>query len=211
MTEETEQPELAGLWVGDRGTLSENSRRALLSLIKGPYLSSEKGNLWSALLADQNAIEAHLNDLFLDLVVDPVLGFAFVRNVHTSELAIPTAVRAETLTFLDTAMLLVLRQLLLHADGERRVIVGRDEVFEQLMVYRTADRDETDFAKRLNASWMKMRNTLRVVHATGTADDEDRVEISPVLALIVTGDTVRQLTAEYARIAASAPAESDAS
>lgn len=203
----TDDLDSSGLWRDDRGTLAENSRRALLALIKGPYLSSEKGNLWSALLADQAAIESQLNNLFLDLVVDPVLGFAFVRNVRTDELAIPTAVRAETLTFLDTAMLLVLRQMLLLADGEHRVIVGRDEVFEQLAVYRTGDRDEADFAKRLNASWMKMRNSLRIVHSTGVADDEDRVEISPVLALIITGDTVRQLTAEYRRIAAGEDAE----
>ncbi|WP_433675435.1 DUF4194 domain-containing protein [Microbacterium gorillae] len=192
------------LWTGDRGSLAENSRRVLLALIKGPYVSSDKGNLWSALLADQSAIEERLNDLFLDLVIDPVLGFAFVRNVRTDELAIPTAVRAETLTFLDTAMLLVLRQILLHAEGERRVIIGRDEVFEQLAVYRGADRDETDFGKRLNASWRKMRDSLRIVHAT---DTEDRVEISPVLALIVTADTVRQLAAEYDRIAAAGEEE----
>ncbi|MFK4788403.1 DUF4194 domain-containing protein [Microbacterium sp. ZW T5_56] len=197
-------PPATGLWTGDRGSLAENSRRVLLALIKGPYVSSDKGNLWAALLADQSAIEERLNDLFLELVIDPILGFAFVRNVRTDELAIPTAVRAETLTFLDTAMLLVLRQILLHSEGERRVIVGRDEVFEQLAVYRGADRDETDFGKRLNASWRKMRDSLRIVHAT---DTEDRVEISPVLALIVTADTVRQLSAEYERIAASSEEE----
>lgn len=207
MIDEPDQPTPEGLWADDRGTLAENSRRALLALIKGPYLSSDKGNLWSALLADQSAIESQLHNLFLDLVIDPVLGFAFVQGVRTDELAIPTAVRSETLTFIDTVMLLVLRQMLLLADGERRVIVGRDEVFEQLAVYRTADRDEADFAKRLQASWTKMRNSLRVVHSTGTADDEDRVEISPVLALIITADDVRELTAEYTRIASAEDAE----
>ena len=88
-------------------------------------------------------------------------------------------------------MLLVLRQLLLAAHGERRVIVGRDEVFEQLAVYRTVDRDERDFEKRMNASWLKMRNTLRVVHAAGRDEQEDRVELSPVLRLIVDADQVQ--------------------
>lgn len=191
------------LWRGDTGRLDENSRRALLRLIKGPYLSADLNTaLWSALIADETAIRSSLHDLYLDLVLDPVRGFAFVRNVATDELTTPAAVRSETLTFLDTAMLLVLRQMLLTAEGERRVIVGQDEVFDQLQAFRTADRDEADFAKRLNASWQKMRNTLRVVHATErSSGEEDRVEISPVLALIVDAEQVAQLEAEYLRIA----------
>ena len=50
--------------------------------------------------------------------------------------------RTATLTFMDTAMLLVLRQMLLAGEGDGRVIVGRDEVFDQLRVYRTGDRDD---------------------------------------------------------------------
>jgi hypothetical protein len=197
------------LWTGDTGELREPSRRALLRLIRGPYLSADThGQLWSALVADEAAIRSRLHELFLDLVVDPVRGFAFVRNVE-AEGAVPTAVRTETLTFLDTAMLLVLRQLLLTAEGERRVIVGRDEVFEQLQAFRTADRDDADFSRRLNASWQKMRNSLRVVHASERGDtEEDRVEISPVLALIVDAEQVTQLRAEYARIAGEAIAPS---
>lgn len=194
----------AGLWPGDTGRLSEHARRALLRLVKGPYLSSDTHpQLWSALLADDAEIRSRLHDLFLDLVIDEVLGFAFVRNAATGEVAAPSAVRTETLTFLDTAMLLVLRQLLLTADGERRVIVGRDEVFDQLQVYRTADRDDADFRKRLNASWSKMGNTLRVIHASeGAGTAEERVEISPVLALIVDADQVQALQREYDQIAA---------
>lgn len=195
-------PHPAGLWPGDTGALSERSRRALLRLIKGPYLSGrDQGGLWSALLADEGAIRSRLHELFLDLVVDRVGEFAFVRNVATDELATPSAVRTETLTFMDTAMLLVMRQALLAADADARVIVGKDEVFEQLQVYRTADRDEADFAKRMNSSWLKMRNTLRLTHATGRGDDaEDRVEISPVVRLVIDADQVRAIGAEYARI-----------
>ena len=193
----------AGLWPGDTGVLAEGSRRALLELIKGPYISGGDSGVWSALLADERAIRSRLHELFLELVIDRSAEFAFVRNVVTDELATPSTVRTATLTFMDTAMLLVLRQMLLAGEGDGRVIVGRDEVFDQLRVYRTGDRDELDYDKRMNASWSKMRNTLRVVHAAGSADlDEDRVELSPVLRLIVDADQVRAISAEYERIAA---------
>ena len=184
-------------WPGDTGTLSIDARRALLKLIQGPYLSAARApGPWSALLADEASIRSRLHDLFLDLVLDRDAGFAFVRNADTGEQDAPVAVRSEQLTFIDTAMLLVPRQMLLSGEHDGRVIVGRDDVFEQLVPFRTEDRDETDFAKRLNASWLKMRNKLRVVHAL----TDERVEISPVLRMLVDADQVRIIAAEYARI-----------
>ena len=192
------------LFDGDTGRLVEHSRRALLELIRGPYLSATQNPaVWSALRSDEDEIRSRLHDLYLELVLDADAGFAFVRNVADDDgLGLPRTIRSAPLTFLDTTMLLVLRQLLLAAHGERRVIVGRDEVFEQLAVYRTVDRDERDFEKRMNASWLKMRNTLRVVHAAGRDEQEDRVELSPVLRLIVDADQVRAIRDEYAALVA---------
>lgn len=196
----TDATPATALWAGDTGVLGEQSRRALLELVKGPYLSGAKaGALWSALLVDEYAIRSRLHELFLELVIDRVGEFAFVRNVSTDELAVPRTVRTASLTFLDTAMLLVLRQMLLAREGDGRVIVGQEEVFEQLRVYRTADRDESDFDKRLNSSWQNMKNKLRVIHQAGT---EDRAEISPVLRLIVDAEQIHAISAEYQRIAA---------
>lgn len=186
-------------WPGDTGTLSLDARRALLRLIQGPYLSATRApGPWSALLADETTLRSRLHDLFLDLVLDRDAGFAFVRNAETGEQDVPVAVRSEQLTFIDTAMLLVLRQMLLVGEHDGRVIVGRDDVFEQLSPLRTSDRDEADFTKRLNASWLKMRNKLRVVHVL----TDERVEISPVLRMLVDADQVRTISAEYERIRA---------
>lgn len=205
--EPVDETSVTSLWTGDTGVLAEQSRRALLELIKGPYLSGARSAAsWSALLADENAIRSRLHELFLDLVIDRFGEFAFVRNVTTGELTVPSTVRTAPLTFLDTAMLLVLRQLLLTREGDGRVIVGQDEVYEQLRVYRTVDRDEHDFDKRLNSSWNAMKNRLRVIHQAGA---DDRAEISPVLRLIVDAEQVTAITAEYRRIAAEGGARLD--
>lgn len=188
----------SGLWPGDAGVLPDRSRRVLLRLIRGPYLAgARERQLWGVLLSDEVIIRSRLADLFLDLVIDRDHEVAFVRNAPTD--SAPRAVRTEALTFLDTAMLLVLRQTLLSEEGAGRVIVGQAEVFEQLAVFRTPDRDEKDFASRLSSSWHKMQNKLRVLHAIG----DDRAEISPVLRLIVDADQVRGITAEYERLAST--------
>lgn len=184
-----------GLWRGDAGELADRTRRVLLRLVRGPYLSgAREAQLWASLLTDERVIRSRLADIFLDVVIDRDNEFAFVRNAPTDDA--PKAVRSEALTFLDTAMLLVLRQTLLSEEGRGRVIVGQAEVFEQLAMFRTSDRDEKDFASRVNSSWNKMQNKLRVLHAVG----DDRAEISPVLRLLVDADHVRAITKEYERI-----------
>lgn len=180
------------LWREDTGTLREDSRRALLELLKGPYLSGRANpRLWASLTADERVIRSRLHDVFLELVIDPVDEFAFVRKVRTTELAVPSALRSEALTFIDTALLLVLRQILLSASGEARVIVGRNEVYERLAVYR--DGDESTFRRNLNGSWTRMVNRFRVLHTL----DEERAEISPVVRFLVDADRVAELTAAY--------------
>lgn len=207
---EFEEPatDAVGLWPGDAGTLSERSRRALLELVRGPYLSRARSpKNWSALLADDAAIGSRLNDLFLELVLDRDSEFAFVRNAESTEIAVPRAVRAESLTFLDTAMLLTLRHILLNEEGRGRAIVGQDELYESLEIYRTAGRDQTDFRKRLNSSWSKMVNKLRVLHPIG----DDRAEISPVVRMLIDAAQVDALQAVYEGITAEGAGEAPGS
>src|SRR5699024_1662485 len=154
---------------------------------KGPYVSGvQSPQLWAALIADEGLVRSRLHELFLDLVIDPVDEFAFTRKIVTDEIEAPAAVRSERLTFLDTAMLLVLRQLLLAAPGEKRVIVDREEVYERLAIYRTGG--ESTFQRNLNGSWSRMSNRLRVLHKAG----EDRFEISPMVQFLIAADPVRE-------------------
>jgi len=184
------------LWPGDTGTLREASRRALVALVKGPHVSAERhGDIWRALVADADAIRSRLADLFLDLVVDPTLGVAFIRGARAADA--PQVVRTLPLTFIDTVLLLHLRGELVRAGGVGRVIVGKDEVFEQLHVYRgAASTDEAGFTKRINAAWTKFEKHNLVVKTT----TEGRFEVSPVLRLVFGPDEIAALGAEYRRL-----------
>jgi hypothetical protein len=192
------------LWPGDTGTMRGPSRRALVQLLRGPYLSADRhGHLWGALLNDEAPIRSRLADLYLDLVVDAEAQIAFVRNVDSPAMDTPRVVRSATLTFMDTAMLLHLRQQLLSAGGAERVIVGQDEVTDQLGVYGTADSgDHAGFAKRINASWTKLVK-YGILAPTST---DGRFEISPVLRLVFSAEQIAAVRAEYSRLAGPVPA-----
>jgi hypothetical protein len=187
------------LWSGDRGTLPEASRRALLTLLRGPYLSAERNpQLWSALVTDESVIASRLHDVFCDLIVDHEAGFAFIRSANPSDFAAPSAVRTTKLTFLASAMVLVLRQLLGAGNGVDRVFVDKEEVLDQLRVFEhSLAHDESDFRKRFDSAWGTMERS-GLIRAAKAAD---RVEISPVLRLVFGVEQVRAIRAEYHRIA----------
>ena len=194
------------LWPGDAGTLLAGSRRALVQLLRGPYLSAARhAQLWGALLRDEPAVRARLADLFLELVVDLDEQIAFVRNVDVDEVDAPRVVRTAPLTFMDTAMLLHLRQQLLTAGAGERAIVGQDEVQDHLAVYRPpGDADPAGYAKRVNASWEKLKR-YGILAPTST---EGRFEVSPVLRLVFGPDQIAAVRAEYARLGGHEPVSS---
>jgi hypothetical protein len=192
-------PRPGALWPDDSGQLPDTTRRALLALVRGPYVSyARNGNLWSAILRDEDALRSRLHELFLDLVIDSTALVAYVRNVDAPDADLPKSVRSASLTFLDTALLLVLRQHLVTAVGSDRVIVGKDEIIEQLEVYRERSTDRAGFAKRVSASWGNMKKFGLI---SDSSTSEDRVEISPVLRLVFGPDEVAAVRAEYRRIA----------
>lgn len=189
---------LPELWPGDTGILSEATRRVLLKLLQGPFISSQKDpKEWPQLLADTAAITSRLHDLFLDLVIDRVEEVAFIRPVGSSENVFPVAVRTLSLTFMDTLLLLVLRQFLLSSQGAGPVYLDKSEVVEQLQAFR-GERDPVDFAKRVNASWTKFGRDLRLLVKT---DEKDRVEISPAVRVLIDADRVKTITAQYRKLA----------
>lgn len=185
------------LWEGDLGTLGEQSRRALLELLQGPYLSGRRRpQLWQALIADEAAIRSRLHDLFLDVVIDQHDEFAFTRRVATDEIAVPAAVSRCWRRTRSIAVSRNVMDLERRAAGERRVIVGRDEVFEQLAVYQQGD--DSGWARRLNSSWTKMLNSFSVLQQL----EDDRAEVSPVLKVMIGPEEARAFTELYREIAA---------
>jgi hypothetical protein len=183
------------LWPDDHGTLPAPARLALARLVRGPYLAAESDpDTWRALLTNEDVVRERLADQYLDLVVDADAQVAFVRDVPAPDA--PQVVREITLTFLDTALLLHLRALLLDsADG--RVAVSRDEAADHLGMYRRrGGGSPMDFTRQLDATWARLIESGMLEPLSG-----DRCLVSPVLRTVFGADQVAALSAEYARLA----------
>src|SRR5260370_24156933 len=125
------------LFAGDSGELPQETRRVLVQLLAGPSLDGRRHpKLWAVLVRDEALIRSRLSELFLDLVIDADMQVAFTRQADAGDLETPVLLRRAQLTFLDSILLLHLRQRLTqaHAQGERAVI-SVHEIIEHLSVY----------------------------------------------------------------------------
>ena len=194
---DTEQGSDQALYQGDSGELSLDARRVLVQLLAGPSLDGQRhSKLWPILIRDEMAIRSRLSELFLQLVIDRDLQVAFTRQAETGDLEVPRLLRRANLTFLDSILLLHLRQRLTQAEAHGdRAVVSTDEIVEFLGVYEQAgNTDRALFEKRIHASIEKIKkhSILRKIRAS-----EDRFEISPSLKLLFSAEEIQALTRIY--------------
>ncbi|ADC63347.1 DUF4194 domain-containing protein [Allochromatium vinosum] len=190
------------LFIGDSGELPLDTRRALVQLLAGPSLDGYRHpKLWPILIRDEVPIRRRLAELFLELVIDRDMQVAFTRQADTGELEVPTLLRRAQLTFIDSILLLHLRQRLTQADSRGdRAVVSTDEIMEFLNLYeRASNTDRAGFVKRIHASIEKIKkhSILQKIRSS-----EDRFEISPTLKLLFSAEEIQALTHLYQRMAA---------
>lgn len=180
-------------------TLGIDTRRALVQLLKGPLVTAAAHReVWQAVIRDERVLRQRLADVFLELVVDEEAELAFTRPAAVEEgERTPSVLRTEKLTFMDTVMLLALRQRLLSAQRGERVIVELAELVEQLEVYRSSlSTDAAGYQRRVNASWEKMKKYSLL----STTSTPGRLEVSPVLRQLFDAEQIALIEAEFTRI-----------
>ncbi len=191
----------AALFLGDSGELALDTRRVLVQLLAGPSLDGRRhAKLWPVLLRDEAMIGKRLSELFLELVIDRDTQVAFTRQADTADLEVPLLLRRAQLTFIDSVLVLYLRQRLTQADVQGdRAVVSLDDIMENLALYeRAASTDRAGYAKRVSASVEKIKkhNILQKIRGS-----EDRFEISPALKLLFSAEEIQNLGQLYRQMA----------
>lgn len=198
------------LFLGDTGNLPAEARRALCQLLAGPSVDAQRQPAqWTALLRHEDAVRSLLCELFLELVLDRDGGIAFTRQADTAELDSPTLLRSAPLTFIESVLLLFLRQQLAEADtrGERAV-VEELQLVEAMSIYqKNVSTDQAGYGKRVAAAIAKMRENQLLSKLRGS---EDRYEISPALKLLFSAEDVQVLGEAYRQLREGGQTTSDA-
>lgn len=194
------------LFMGDTGELRAETRRCLVALLSGPNVDGQRQpSLWSILVRDRKVLQSRLHDIFLDLVVDPEQKVAFIRQVPSDDgESIPILLRRHQLTFIDSALVLFLRQRLTEADSaNERAVVSLQEMTDHLSVFEKAqNNDGVRFDKQCLAAIEKVKalNLIRPIRAS-----DGRFEISPTLKLLFSAEDIQMLAIAYESLKTPSP------
>lgn len=197
--ESSDQGEVSvnGTFAGDTGQLPLETRRVLVQLLLGPSIdATRQRHLWPVLLRDEAVLRSRLHDLFLELVVDTDQQVAFTRQVVAEDIDAPVLLRKAHLTFLETALVLFLRQRLTQADaaGERAVVSYEDMQAHLGVFERVANPDQARFGRQVVGAIEKVKKLSLVRLLPG---GQQRFEVSPTLKLLFPAEAIQALTQTY--------------
>ncbi|GAB3768979.1 DUF4194 domain-containing protein [Microlunatus parietis] len=190
---------------GDTGTLRLITRRALVLLLKRTHVAAYRHQReYQAIVEDQDELRSRLNDMFLELVIDPVNEVAYKRQAG-QELgrAFPTLLINRSYTRDEIAVLLRIRDAHHRAkrDGEEGAYVERAELLETLQYIRPADTKDQVRADAVAVRAIERLTEDRFLQVT---EDPDRLRISPVIETLL---TVEQLQAFTEALTVDSPPE----
>jgi hypothetical protein len=201
----------SGLFDGDTGSLPLDARRALCQLLSGPTIDAERhSQLWPAVLRYEPLLRSQLCELFLELVVDRDMGVAFTRQADTGGLETPVLLRTSPLTFIDSVLLLYLRQQLAEADAQgHRAVVEESTLIDAMSVYeKNLSTDRAGFARRVASSIVKMKENHVLEKLRGS---DDRYAVSPALKLLFSAEDVQALAQIYRELRETGDSEEEVS
>lgn len=182
------------LFEGDEGGLEYAQRHALVTLLKQRFISARSHPRdWQVLVENERVIRSRLNDLFLDLQVDPTREVAWKRQA-TSETAsrFPTLLHDTAWSREETLVLVHLRDRLRAglASGDARVYIDREDIVEYVASFRPGHAtDEAGDEKRARNA---VSSIIKAGLLIGSAS-EDRYEISEAVEPLLPLELLQEL------------------
>lgn len=186
-------------FAGDTGLLPVPARRVLVRLLQGPSLDARRHEkLWAIFKRYERDLKSRLHDIFLELVVDNETKVAFTRQVVSDEVEVPILLRKQSLSFLESVLLLFLRQKFTRSDAHaERAVVDLLEMTEYLKAYERSDNvDMSRFGRQMEGAIEKAKKLGVLLKLPGA---EDRFEISASLRLLFPVEEIQALTEAYRR------------
>ncbi|MFN8212994.1 MAG: DUF4194 domain-containing protein [Candidatus Nanopelagicales bacterium] len=182
------------LFTGDCGELTFEQRATLVQILKRTYISAANNpNDWRTLVQSESLLRSRLNDMFLELVVNPRYGIAFKRQAKSDDgTSFPTLLRDTAYTKEETVLLVYLRMRYRseQASGAETVFVDRVAMLDEVSSFRP------EHATNVAGDTRKTENAIdnlikwRVLRPTS---DPERLQISSAIEVLLPVERVTEL------------------
>lgn len=135
----------------------------VVPLLKGVLYQEDNPGLWGSLLNLQASVRDYVAVLGLDLMLDEVEGYAFLRSRQDDDedgqAVMPRLVARRQLSYPVSLLLALLRKKLAEFDaggGDTRLILSRDEVVELVRIFLPAGSNEVKLIDQIDGTLNKI-------------------------------------------------------
>jgi len=196
------------LFEGDEGFLIYEQRCTLVFLLKHRYISAEQHPAeWRIVLDAQVPLRSRLNDMFLDLHIDPHAQIAFKRQaVPEGDGRFPTLLHDIAHTREETILLIFLRQRFRseRADGADAVLVDREELLDAVTRFRPPDaNDRSGDARKVENAIVSLQRSGMLIKTA----DEQRLRVAPVIEVLLPLPRLQELLDTLLTLNGPSPAD----
>ncbi len=120
---------------------------AIIALMKGVVYRESDEDTWLTLERTGARVRDHFATIGVDVVVDDVEGYAYLRSRPEveGEEALPRLVRRRALTYNVSLLLVLLRKRLVEfetAGGEGRLVLTTEQIVEMLRLFQTGSTND---------------------------------------------------------------------
>jgi hypothetical protein len=137
--------------------LNENRLgQVLVSLFQGVLYREQDAQLWQPLLDLQARVRDYCTTIGLELILDEAEGYAYLRQraAVEGEPELPRLIQRRQLSYPVSLILVLLRKKLAEFDatgGETRLVIGRDQIADQVRLFLPETANEARLLDRMDA------------------------------------------------------------
>ncbi len=184
----------------------------LVSLFQGVLYRDSDAALWQPLMDLQARVRDYCATIGLELILDEAEGYAYVRQrvLAPGEPELPRLVQRRQLSYPVSLILVLLRKKLAEFDatgGETRLVIGRDQITEQVRLFLPQTGNEARLLDRMDTHLNKVVELGFLQRLRG---QEHQFEVRRILKAFVDAQWLSQFEQRMAQYAAHGAATEDA-
>jgi hypothetical protein len=192
-------------------TMNDQNRlgQLLVSLFQGVLYRESDAALWQPLIDLQGRVRDYCTTLGLELILDDAEGYAYLRHrvPAPGELELPRLIARRQLSYPVSLILVLLRKKLAEFDatgGETRLIIGRDQIAEQVRLFLPETGNEARLLDRMDTHLNKVVE-LGFLHRL--RGQENQFEVRRILKAFVDAQWLSEFEQRLAQYGAHAAEE----
>lgn len=180
---------------------------AIIELMRGVIYREADEDAWATLDRHGPAVRDHFDAIGVDVVVDDVEGYAYLRSQDDDDddnaEPLPRLVRRRSLTYNVSLLLVLLRRRLVEFEttgGEGQLVVSRDHLVDSLRTFLADSTNEARVIDRVDTTIKQVADLGFLRPLRGTSD---QWEVRRILKAYVDAQTLGDFAGKLQEYAAT--------